>query len=136
MKVLTKDLIGAQLDWMVAKCGGELYPRGCVRLHYSRFFTIDPGDSETSDAWRKYGPSTDPAQGHLIIEREKINIEWWNTSKSWHACCNEALQYDDKGEFIDGSNFHFSGPTPLIAAMRAFVASKLGDTIDIPEELK
>jgi hypothetical protein len=27
------------------------------------------------------------------------------------------------------------GPTPLIAAMRCFVASKLGDEVDVPEEL-
>ncbi len=27
------------------------------------------------------------------------------------------------------------GPTPLIAAMRCYVASKLGDEVDIPEEL-
>jgi hypothetical protein len=30
----------------------------------------------------------------------------------------------------------FWGDTPLIAAMRCFVASKLGDEIEIPEELK
>jgi hypothetical protein len=35
----------------------------------------------------------------------------------------------------DGSEHHATGPTLLIAAMRCFVASKLGDTIDIPEEL-
>lgn len=27
------------------------------------------------------------------------------------------------------------GPTPLIAAMRCYVASKLGDEVEIPEEL-
>jgi hypothetical protein len=26
-------------------------------------------------------------------------------------------------------------PTPLIAAMRCYVASKLGDEVDVPEEL-
>ena len=30
---------------------------------------------------------------------------------------------------------HMTGPTPLIAAMRCFVASKLGDEVDIPKEL-
>jgi hypothetical protein len=30
----------------------------------------------------------------------------------------------------------FWGDTPLIAAMRCFVTSKLGDEIEIPEELK
>jgi len=28
-----------------------------------------------------------------------------------------------------------TGPTPLIAATRCYVASKLGDDIEIPEEL-
>jgi hypothetical protein len=27
------------------------------------------------------------------------------------------------------------GPTPLIAAMRCYVASKMGDDIELPEEL-
>jgi len=27
------------------------------------------------------------------------------------------------------------GPTPLIAAMRCFVASKLGEEVDVPQEL-
>ena len=27
------------------------------------------------------------------------------------------------------------GPTPLIAAMRCYVASKLGDEVDVPDEL-
>ena len=29
----------------------------------------------------------------------------------------------------------FHGPTPLVAAMRAYVASKLGDEIDVPDDL-
>ena len=29
----------------------------------------------------------------------------------------------------------YEGPTPLIAAMRCYVASKLGDEVDVPEEL-
>lgn len=28
-----------------------------------------------------------------------------------------------------------SGPTPLVAAMRCYVASKLGDEVELPEEL-
>jgi len=30
---------------------------------------------------------------------------------------------------------HGKGPTPLIAAMRCYVASKLGDEVEIPQEL-
>lgn len=63
--------------------------------------------------------STDWAHGGPIIEREKITLEW--TGENWCAY----IRHDEE-EF---------GITPLIAAMRCYVASKLGDTIEIPEEL-
>jgi hypothetical protein len=38
------------------------------------------------------------------------------------------------GEGIDVAHIGF-GPTPLIAAMRCYVASKLGDEVEVPNEL-
>lgn len=35
----------------------------------------------------------------------------------------------------DWPRHYFVGPTPLIAAMRCYVASKLGDEVEVPEEL-
>ena len=63
--------------------------------------------------------STNWAQGGPIIERERIELEhdgfiWWARIKA---------------------DEDYSGPTPLIAAMRCYVASKLGDEVEIPEEL-
>ncbi len=68
-------------------------------------------------AWTKY--STDWAQGGPIIEREGVEIK--PTYAGWTAFLGHVL--------------FANGPTPLIAAMRCYVASKLGDDIDIPEEL-
>ena len=68
---------------------------------------------------RGFCPSTDWAQGGPIIEREKITIEW--TGEDWMA-----YVWHDHEWF---------GPTPLIAAMRCYVASKLGDEVDVPEEI-
>ena len=47
--------------------------------------------------------------------------------------------HGSQGDYY-GTSFHIDddgliGPTPLIAAMRCYVASKLGDDVDIPEEL-
>ena len=67
--------------------------------------------------WDNYKPSTDWAQGGPIIEREKITLDVFEDGV-WVAS-----EYQE-------------GPTPLIAAMRCYVASKLGDEIEIPEELK
>ena len=64
--------------------------------------------------------STDWAQGGPIIEREKTAIKE-NGYGHWFAKV--------------GAGKWMHGPTPLIAAMRCYVASKLGDYIDIPEEL-
>ncbi len=65
--------------------------------------------------------STNWSQGGQIIEREGISIIFheqghWTASNLHGTVCGE-------------------GPTPLIAAMRCYVASRLGDTAEVPEEL-
>lgn len=68
--------------------------------------------------------STNWTQGGPIVEREWVDLHCVNDSL-WEAeCpapCGLAMQ---------------NGPTPLIAAMRCYVVSKLGDKVDVPEELK
>ena len=67
--------------------------------------------------------STDWAQGGPIIERERIT---WTGQSS--------VIRKNLGNH-KWTNFEEFGPTPLIAAMRCYVASKLGYEIEIPEEL-
>jgi hypothetical protein len=64
--------------------------------------------------------STDLAQGGPIIEREKIATAPHGESE-WLA-------------YRQGVSGYIVGPTSLIAVMRCF-ASKLGDEVDVPEEL-
>jgi hypothetical protein len=105
----TSELTGATLDWAVAKCEG-----GTIRTEHGVFLN-------QGDGYDYYTPSTDWAQGGPIIEREGISWHCGNKA-SWHA-------------YGYGSADNISGPTPLIAAMRCYVASKLGDNVEIPEEL-
>lgn len=58
--------------------------------------------------------------GGPIIEREKIAIKE-NGYDHWFAKA--------------GASKWMRGPTPLIAAMRCYVASKLGDEVEVPDEL-
>jgi hypothetical protein len=102
----TSELTGAALDWAVAKCEGVL-------MRWER--------STHDEAPLEYSPSTDWAQGGPIIEREGLTITF-QQNHVW------AAQTDD--DLFEG------GPTPLIAAMRCYVASKLGDEVELPEELK
>lgn len=102
----TSELTGAALDWAVAKCEGE-----------PEYITGKP--------WRAMWPSysTDWSQGGPIIEREKITVRFWEGEDFVHA-------------YVWNREGWTEGPTPLIAAMRCYVASKLGDDVEIPEELK
>lgn len=69
-----------------------------------------------------FQPTSDWAQGGPIIERKEIELV--PKGMHWEAYADE--------------DFHvpYSGPTPLIAAMRCYVAGKLGDEVEIPNELK
>lgn len=63
--------------------------------------------------------STNWAQGGPIIERELLLLRPYGLS--WECS-------------MGGTNW-LKGTTPLIAAMRCYVASKLGDEVEVPQEL-
>ena len=72
-------------------------------------------------------PSRDWGLGGEIIEREKLSVQpklvngsWYG---DWRAVC---LSWADR-QYAEAT-----GPTPLIAAMRCYVASVLGWEIDLP----
>ena len=118
----TSELTGAALDWAVAIAEGfkpkQLYiSRGSI---YTRTFDDDGNpDGYTTGPDRLYSHKWEA--GGPIIEREEISL--------MYVCNWEAI--------IDGSDdMHVEhGDTPLIAAMRCYVASKLGDEVEIPKEL-
>lgn len=134
MKIKTSEAIGPALNWLVAKCAGieVVIRRSSVDRHMYLWL---PLDIRTNGGCVEYSPSIDWPQGGPIIERERIEICHWFSDQQWHAANNTKLAYDDSGEFITGSDFLTTGPTPLIAAMRCYCASKLGDEVEIPEEL-
>jgi hypothetical protein len=103
----TSELSGAALDWAVCKAGGT--------THIELVWETVRG---------KWSPSTDWAQGGVIIEREKIATRFDLEEQEWQA----TIAAED--EWVYGW-----GATPLIAAMRCYVASKLGNEVQIPEGL-
>ena len=108
----TSELTGPALDWAVAKANNIGHPW----RYYGQAFP------NYCNEWKDGGP---------IIEREGIGVNpapgIRPVGAAWLAeypCSPESMKY------------RAHGPTPLIAAMRAFVASKLGDEVDVPEKLK
>jgi len=114
MKIKTAELTGAALDWAVAKASGV--------EHRYRHTTGGDYNGNTVTVYRRF--STDWSQGGPIIERERIDIEYDLGDKCWNA------RWHGSNEWT-----FYQADTPLIAAMRCFVASKLGDEVDVPEEL-
>ncbi len=112
-KVKTSELIGEPLNWSVAAALGQ-----AIRIEGGRNKYCVYGKNQ-QEGTARFKPSSDWSQGGPIIEREGITIT--------HQTTQWAAQTDD--------DYFAYGPTPLIAAMRCFVVSKLGDEVEVPEEL-
>ena len=117
MKIEVSKLTNDQLDWAVAKCEGFdalAYEKRRLEILHRR------DDAQP----RHFQPSTDPAQGQPIIEAAKISVIW---AGEWYAYGRDTPEGDRNP---DGY-----GETALIAAMRCRVVLKLGQEVDIPEEM-
>ena len=88
-------------------------------------YAVAVATGEVAGGW--YSPSTNWSQGGPLVSR-RISI-LVDVFGDWYAEASEGM-YGRPLEEFDGQ-----GPTALIAAMRAIVASEIGDTVDIPEEL-
>lgn len=118
----TAELTGAALDRAVGRALG-LSPEPNVKhgMPDWRYSATGLGlDCPSED--QEYGDAFEPSQrwdhGGPIIERERINI--WNDGNGIRAAV-----YTGPGRIVR----FYSGPTPLVAAMRAYVASKFGDEV-------
>lgn len=71
--------------------------------------------------------STDWQFGGPIIEQQRIELTMTNAS-GWRA--QAPYNHDE-----DCESPAVYGYTPLVAAMRCYVASKLGDVVEVPDEI-
>ena len=115
MKIKTADLKGDALDYAVgiAHWGPDGPPLGLLGVDKYGF-------GHRKVQWQ---PSTRWDQGGHIIEIEKLSPQW---SPLWKQWIIPHPKY---------AAFQLLGPTALIAAMRCYVASRMGDEVEIPEEL-
>lgn len=160
VKVLTADLNPLAINWAVAKCSGivaipfsewrskneertirvkswEL--RGSVESDNTLVEELQESDlvyafaPEYSTCWLKSGP---------IIELQDISIircdAATNDAKAWCAEIGRNFPENSTQHHTHDRMYQFYcvdvsyGSTPLIAAMRCYIASKLGNRIDIP----
>ncbi|MBN3760921.1 phage protein NinX family protein [Burkholderia sp. Ac-20365] len=128
MKV--RDLLGAALDWAVMKCEhprndsvpffnqlrneSVVYEAGMKQTHTGRF--------RFSERWEQGGP---------IIGRERINIQFCRDLRDRNGLYIHA----EMGTHSYHGYWRGSHDRPLVAAMRCYVASRLGEEVEIPVEL-
>jgi hypothetical protein len=143
MKRKVAELEGALLDAAVAMAEGYT-PKiegDEVWLYPAESTAMPPTYSPSDTSWghrmicQQFHPSREWHEGGPIIERERIGIvaftgyDGRDTTPQWHA------YYEVFGHYIDeplpGYKPHAIGPTPLVAAMRCYVARKIGKEIDI-----
>lgn len=116
MKVKTSELSGKALDWAVIKASN--FP---VMMHEGSFVSYDM----EMDAYVIIQPSVAWSQCGAMISRFGMTITPASSDRTeWMA------RFSENEEMLDGF-----GSTPQIAICRAVVAAKLGDEVDIPDEL-
>lgn len=152
-RVLVTQLTPLQLDYLV---GILEYPHlaweDTIGLHWASRQIVIP---ELPDPDCYYHPSSDWNTGGKIVERENITvircdddygidaegfttdqrISVWGATTGQHGTHTsyESEYYDPQYEISESDIVY--GKTPLIAAMRCYVASQLGDMIEVPDEL-
>ena len=118
----TRNLTELQLSYLV---GLLEYPHlvygDTIGLHHASRSIIIP---ELPEPLCYYNINWTIAGG--IIEREKISLTI-NSAGVWIAY--NAYNYADREDFMYGSK------NPLVAAMQCYVAMKLGESVEIPEDL-
>lgn len=116
IEMKTVDLTGPALDWAIAQIEGVEV--AIAAPHYGTGWRV-----YKPNFGGKYSPSTEWAFGGPLIAKHAIGFVG-HDADNWLAFSSPA-----------DSTHQGIGPTHLIAACRAIVAAKLGDTLQVPREL-
>ena len=131
MKIKVSDASPIQLDYMVA-----------VLIHGSKKVSMGKGH---------HNPKLSKIITQVFINPNKNSLYWYNPSESWAQGGPIIEQEIPKllkthgGDWIAQGRYNYAedreapryyGPTPLIAAMRCYVASKLGEEVEIPDDFR
>jgi hypothetical protein len=123
MKHRVSELEGTLLDAAVAKAEGvNLIDRAVFRDGMREVYS-------SAGVFRdNYDPSTSWALGGPIIEREHITVAAVpagpDAPLEWMGVMNYSVAGAERSRAF--------GSTPLIAAMRSYVASKFGEEVELP----
>lgn len=134
IEVKTDELTGPALDWAVAMAvGAKLYIGSDGTLQNRPVVWITAGGKMGTMPYdEQWSPSCWWAQGGPLIEEHRcILLPTYDEDDNFNCYVSSPHGGGDEFSYQPKA----IGSTPLIAAMRAIVASKLGDVVSVPEEL-
>lgn len=123
IEVKTADLAGEALGWAVGKAEGldlQLAPPGYNGVP-CRVFARYQG--QAIEHTKRYNPWEDWALGGTLIDKYEADFQW--------ARPGMLRAVVSVGQSVGAAR----AETHLLAAGRAIVAAKLGDTVQVPQEL-
>ncbi|MFM0243807.1 phage protein NinX family protein [Paraburkholderia sediminicola] len=130
MKV--SELSGAHLDYWAARAEGKNHAED---RNWGNAFTSGGPNRDRCvishrnwDSSRFFEPSKNWTHGGPIIERAQIGFTTGFSDGEWCAAVDLNAYTHFDGGVLDGKHF-MTGPTPLVAAMRCYIASKFGEEV-------
>jgi len=127
MEVSTSQLSGAALNWAVAEAEG-LNIRIALPNPEPHVIRIIVGDEPN----RSFSPSTDWNVAGPLLHDEKFTVKpclAGEVSGKWMASRQLSVTEPSGGQHT------YYGDTPLVAILRCYVSKKLGDTVELPDQL-
>ena len=133
------EATNTQLNWLVAKCEGATdFASDGITLG----FKLGGAWKVLAKGWAQsmsYHPTTDWSQMGPIIEREGINtsVNYQDDAlgEVMHRVGWKADMWNNSVPGTSGFLKRAYGDTLLVAAARVYVMAKLGEAVEVPEEL-
>lgn len=130
--VLVADIDGPALDWAVAKALGK----PIYKSKRGDWMTEDYGAFNGRQGIPYWMPTRVWDQGGPIIEMNNLGVWFSERVEDEHGSVErEAMWYCETCCTTANGDETYrceTGHSPLVAAMRCFVASKLGDEVEVP----
>ena len=129
MKIKTAKLIGPALDWAVATVKGYE-----IQMWHGYRYLGTPNEQIVSRGI-SIGECDDHGQIGYEATRSDVFVSLLHEAKIGVGPTEEGGVFPDKWIAAEADSPFFFGPTPEIAVARCYVASKLGDEVEVPDEL-
>lgn len=129
MKVKTSKLIRAALDWAVATAKGHE-----IEMWHGYQFLGTPNERIVSRGI-SIGERDDHGQIGYEATRPDVFVSLLHEAGIGVGPSEDGDIFPDKWIAAEANSPYFFGPTPEVAAARCYVASKLGNEIEVPDEL-